>query len=249
MNTSLVTIIGAIVIVAIAVLFVVLYSKFGRNKKYTEAANKFLTGLENKFISIICDIIDSYNFSSGKSLEEIEKDILDKIYNEIADYITDQLKKSDNKLIALAAHVITKEFIIEWIDKLVEKFGIKDTISTRYAAQNIKMNSEAFVEADKKLQEEFEKEDYIDDIEGVNLNNLEEDKQEPSEEEIKDINPPTDEVVYSDDDSSVEIVKEEIILRHDKNGNPLYYKMDENGALKRVTKKFVQESGLPIKEE
>ena len=247
MNTSLVTIIGAVIIAAIIIFCIYLYTKLGKDKKYIKAANQFLEGIQGKLLATINDIIDNYDFNTKKSLEEIETEILTKIYDNVWDYILETMNKSENKLIQLASKIITKEFVIDHLNKLIEEIGIKNTISSRYAAQNIKSNSEAVIEADKKLQEEFAKEDYIEDADNIELPPAE--KEQLTEEEASKLNPPTDEVVYSDDDTSVEVVEKKIILRHDKNNKPLYYEMDEDGALKRVTKKYVDESGLPVVEE
>lgn len=249
-NASLITIIAAVIIAAIVIFWIYLYLKTAKNKKNTDAAQKFLEGLKDTLFATAENIVDSFDYSKYKNFEDAEKVILTEIYDAAWDYINQILMSSENRVAQLAAKVLTKDMVIAYLQKLFEEVGFADTISQKYAAQNITSNSEAVVAEDQSLQDEFADQDkYIDTFSESDLHAPEEEK--IPDEELAKLNPPkdTDEIVYSDDDESVEVVSSTIVLKHDKNGKPLYYEDDGLGSLKRVTKSYATKSGLPIIEQ
>ena len=72
-----------------------------------------------------------------------------------------------------------------------------------------------------------------------------------TDEEKQNINPQKDEDEnYSSDDSSVEEVYDYILKKINKAGKAMYYLVNgETGKRKQISKQFVEESGLDIKEE
>ena len=249
-NISLVTIIAAVIIAAIVIFGIYLYLKTAKNKKNTDAAQKFLDELKDALFATAENIVDSFDYSKYKNLEDAEKAILAEIYDGAWDYINQILMSSSNRVAKLAAKVLTKDMVVTYLQKLFEELGLIDSIGQKYAALNISLNSEAVVAEDQSLQDEFADQDkYNEDTTEADLHAPEE--EEIPDEELAKLNPAqdTDEVVYSDDDESVETVSSTIVMKHDKNGKPLYYENDGLGSLKRVTKSYATKCGLPIIED
>ena len=104
-NISLVTIVAAVIIAAIVIFGIYLYLKTAKNKKNTDAAQKFLDELKDALFATAENIVDSFDYSKYKNLEDAEKAILTEIYDGAWDYINQILMSSGNRVAKLAAKV------------------------------------------------------------------------------------------------------------------------------------------------
>jgi hypothetical protein len=114
--------------------------------------------------------------------------------------------------------------------------------------------SDEIVKEDEELQEEYsddEKyfEEFDEDKDSEKLEQYEVCK--PTEEELAQLNPQTDDdEEYSDDDNSVEAIEDYIVSKTLANGGVRYYLVSaESGKKKQVSKDFALNSNLEIKSE
>ena len=160
------------------------------------------------------DIINNINFTDYNSLPELEIDILNKIYDTTWDYVEKELSEASKTdvLTAIALKILNKEYATQFIDTLIQKYDINNKFSEAWDRYFIEKEQKA-IEEDQKLQEEFsDLNKYIETVEKDELP-VGEDKEDISEEELKNLNPPSDEEPEYDSntDESVEMLEEEII--------------------------------------
>ena len=211
-SDSLLTVIGGIVILVLIIIAVVIRLK---NKPITEedqkSAQEFLEGLSDTFYQNIVDIINNIDFQNYQSLPELEVDVLNTIYDNTWNYVEEQLKdiSKTDVLTALALKILNKEYVERFIDGIIEKYDINNKISEAWD-KYFSAKEKEVEEEDKKLQEQFsDDEKYItEESTPEDLPPVE--KEEPSEEELKNIIPPSEEDPNYDAsvDDSVEVLDE-----------------------------------------
>ena len=211
-SDSLLTVIGGIVILVLIIIAVVIRLK---NKPITEedqkSAQEFLEGLSDTFYQNIVDIINNIDFQNYQSLPELEVDVLNTVYDNTWNYVEEQLKdiSKTDVLTALALKILNKEYVEKFIDGIIEKYDINNKISEAWN-KYFSAKEKEVEEEDKKLQEQFsDDEKYItEESTPEDLPPVE--KEEPSEEELKNIIPPSEEDPNYDAsvDDSVEVLDE-----------------------------------------
>jgi hypothetical protein len=215
-NYSIPTLIGGIVVLAcVAFIF---YIKLKSNKKSEEnqkLASEFLSGLSDNIESTIVSIINEADIDKYNSLDELEIDILQKIYDETWNYLyVEIIKASKNDIITAAvSKLINKEYLIKFIDNTF-KGNMFENVEAKWIDKFSKNNEQN----DQELQNEFSGTDYNENFDEDDLEPASE--EEISEEELAKLNPPREdgEEEYNSEDSSMEIVEEDDDIYIDKSG-------------------------------
>ena len=144
------------------------------------------------------------------------------------DPISRSISSLENSLVffteAVLALLENKEFVEEFIRKLIDSECLQSIIHAK-ASILLEKSVEAKIaeteEEDKELQEEFsDQEKYIEELKDEDQTHGEE-IEVPSEEELSELNPQTDEPEELDpeNDPSVEVIEDEDIY-YDKSGRP-----------------------------
>lgn len=211
MKEFLIPIIALIVIVAI---IIILDKKFIPSKADKQKARDFLVSLKDTIHAVMLKAISEFNFSTYTGTDDIEIDMIGDIFIAIKDCIEIEAYNTKNDLKplvikALESPLLIDDFIMTMIDEYKIKDVIYDTVNNYIQSKNIEIESE-----DKKLEEQFSSDDYNEEEMEVLPEAV---KEEVPEEELKKLNPPSDEEeAYNANDSSMELVNEDIF--YDKNG-------------------------------
>lgn len=222
-SINLQTIIGGIIILAVIVFAIWFRLKTHPSKADKQAAEDFLNGLADNIYKMITKIINEIDLSKYDSLENLESDILKKIYDSVFDYIQSQLAEAANEdiLSALVLKVLDKDTIYKFIDKLINNKDVNGQLTNLWDSNKIKEQSSDIENEDKELTEEYSDQtkyaDKIDDKE--NLQDSLPPAEEPvlTQEELNSINPQKDEEEeYNPNDISMEIVEDDTYI--DKRG-------------------------------
>lgn len=236
--------IGGIILLIIFIGLIVFELSRKSNKK---SATNFLQGLVDKILEVIVETIRNSDPDTYDSFDEFAKDVTENIYNNVWDYVskTAQEYEEVDNITKTVFKLITKDFVINFINEIFSSKNIPSMISNRFMVYNIEKSSDKIVEEDNELIEEYSDDDkYIDLVSVDELAPAEEVVH--TEEELSLLNPPREEgeEEFDIEDDSMEIItdKKEIITVTDKNGNILYYEIDKNGKKKRVSKKYAEEN-------
>ena len=228
-----------LVVLLIFVFVIVMELRKSSDKK---AAIKFLQDLGDEILDVILKTISETSPKDFKSLEDFNNHLVEKIYNQVWDFITEKAS-SDNVIDKVTKAVFTYvdgDTLVKFINDIMEQNGITDKIANDFAAYSIEEGSDSIVEEDKKLEEEYsDKDQYIETSNDDELAPAED--KSHTEEEIAAINPQREEEEDFDaEDDSMEIVtdKKEIITAKSKTGQDLYYEVDVDGKKKRVSKEY-----------
>ena len=228
-----------LVVLLIFVFVIVMELRKSSDKK---AAANFLQDLGDEILNIILKTISETSPKNFNSLEDFNNHLVEKIYNQVWDFISVKASSDDviDKVTRAVFTYVDGDTLVEFINDIMVKNGITDKIANDFAAYSIKEYSDSIVEEDKKLEEEYSDEDQY--VETSNDDELApaEDKA-PTEEEIAAINPQREEEEdFNVEDDSMEIVtdKKEIITAKSKTGQDLYYEVDVDGKKKRVSKEY-----------
>ena len=228
-----------LVVLLIFVFVIVMELRKSSDKK---AAINFLQDLGDEILDVILKTISETSPKDFKSLEDFNNHLVEKIYNQVWDFITEKAS-SDNVIDKVTKAVFTYvdgDTLVKFINDIMEQNGITDKIANDFAAYSIEEGSDSIVEEDKKLEEEYsDKDQYIETSNDDELAPAED--KAPTEEEIAAINPQREEEEDFDaEDDSMEIVtdKKEIITAKSKTGQDLYYEVDVDGKKKRVSKEY-----------
>lgn len=240
MNNNLISIIGAIMILAI-VIFVVYFSLKKKDNGSKEAL-EFLNGLKDELIKIAINTAQTVDPSSYKSAEEFELVVLNEVYDKTWDYVQQQIKEkfNDSSTLKLLSEIIDKDYVINFIDNIYENFGINQKIQGQYASYQLEHNNPSTNE--EKLKQKFsDKTQYNEESTDEDLEPAKE--VVLTEEEASKLNPQKDEEEeFNIEDDSMEIIQEEekpnVIRVTNKSGQTLYYEIDKDGKKKRVTKEY-----------
>ena len=209
MGDSILTIIGGLLILIAVIVVIFVKLKNEPTEEDKDQALEFLYGLSDVIYQKVVSIITEFDISKYDSIEELEVDILSDIYDDIWDYVEEEIKSydSDDLFTAIAVKVINKEFVTNFVDDLLNQFDISNKINSIWAANfEAKVN---LVDTDESVDSYKDQSLYVEDL---NENNLEPAIiVEPTEEELALLNPPTDEGegdIYNPEDSSVELIED-----------------------------------------
>jgi hypothetical protein len=231
-NDLLLILIGLGFLLIVGIVFVIYTVKKTGNKK---TAEEFLDGLSDKLGDIILETIRSFDPKdidiSEDGIAKIETAILKKIYDVCWDYVSDIVQKTDAEHAdfftkSVLALLQNREFVEDFIQKLVDAPGNKSVLYTRAKNITLATGEERIEELEKREQEltkEFSDEDKY--VEEFNENDLPAGDSSliPTEEDLADLNPQIDEEEELDpeNDSSVEVIEEEDNdIYYDKSGRP-----------------------------
>ena len=228
-----------LVVLLIFVFVIVMELRKSSDKK---AAINFLQNLGDEILNVILRTISETSPKDFKSLEDFNNHLVDKIYDQVWDFISEKAT-SDNVIDKVTKAVFTYvdgDTLVKFINDIMEQNGITDKIANDFAAYSIEECSDSIVEEDKKLEEEYsDKDQYVETSNDDELAPAED--KAHTEEEIAAINPQREEEEDFDaEDDSMEIVtdKKEIITAKSKTGQDLYYEVDVDGKKKRVSKEY-----------
>ena len=228
-----------LVVLLIFVFVIVMELRKSSDKK---AAINFLQDLGDEILDVILRTISETSPKDFKSLEDFNNHLVEKIYNQVWDFITEKAS-SDNVIDKVTKAVFTYvdgDTLVKFINDIMEQNGITDKIANDFAAYSIEECSDSIVEEDKKLEEEYsDKDQYVETSNDDELAPAED--KAYTEEEIAAINPQREEEEdFNAEDDSMEIVtdKKEIITAKSKTGQDLYYEVDVDGKKKRVSKEY-----------
>ena len=240
MSVNLISIFAGLFILAILIfitLFTIVKSS-GSKKK----AKEFLMGLYDNLLNLMIDTIAGFDPKNYSSVEEFEATILYTIYDRCWDYVSHELESGfeNNEIIKAVFKRIDKDFLIQFIDKIIEEAGISDKIKNKFGC--VAISSGEIEKADQEAAEHFADESqYVENSDDVELNPAE--PIVPSEEELAALNPQKDdEEEFNPEDESMEVLddKPEIISVQDKRGRTLYYEVDSSGKKKQVSKAYAE---------
>ena len=232
-------IVCGLIVISIAILVNVLLRK-NKNKYSSTAALDFLKGLEDVLEKKITVIILGTDMDKYNSLVEAEADIIKQIYDELWNYIQEQMEiaSKNDTLSAIAMKFINKDFVIKFIDTIMDKYHFADKLSAEWGDHYKKA-----IETSGSNTSEYSDEKEYYSNEEVSTEDL------PPAEDVK----PTEEdrEDYDAEDDSVELVDPEptIIVQRDKNDVPLFYQVDENGKKTRVTKEYAASKNVTADSE
>lgn len=218
METNIVTYIGGLVIL----LFIIIAIVIRFNKKESiydkEAAVNFLNGLSDVFYAKILEIIDKTDFSKYESFPEMEVDIISQIYDSIWEYTEKELEEASKAdvITAMVLKLIDKNTVIKFIDKIFDEHDIYDKLQDIWIG-DFKVRLAKLDNGNADLEESFsDKSLYNENFSNENLESAVE--EQPTEEELSNLNPPTEEEKEYDpeNDSSVEVLDDDVYI--DKKG-------------------------------
>ena len=233
---------GILVGLVVLLIFVFVIVMELRKSSDKKAAINFLQDLGDEILDVILKTISETSPKDFNSLEDFNNHLVDKIYNQVWNFITVKASSDDviDKVTKAVFTYVDGDTLVKFINDIMEQNGIIDKIANDFAAYSIEEGSDSIVEEDKKLEEEYSDEDQY--VETSNDDELApaEDKSH-TEEEIAAINPQREEEEdFNVEDDSMEIVtdKKEIITAKSKTGQDLYYEVDVDGKKKRVSKEY-----------
>lgn len=239
MEGNLITIIGAVII--LAVLVAVGYHLIKKNKNNDgKEAIEFLNGLGDRLLEIVLDTIKTTRPQDiVNNIEEFEINVLNAIYDNCWDYVTEEINKrlDDDSALKLILSTIDKDFVIKFIDSLCEKAGITKSIEEQFVVYQNELAGVPVVASE--MEEEFSDNEYHTEDE-VTDEDLEPAKEtHHTEEEIKALNPQKDEDDEEFNEECMEEVEDEtgkVVASQDKNGVWKFYELDEYGKKKQISK-------------
>ena len=206
-NTTLLTVIGGLIILGLLIISIVTTKKKQQSNDSKENAKEFLNGLSDVLQRKMIEIINDFDFKLYNSLEESEAAILLQIYEALWDYVSAELEEvSKNDILsALALKVLNKDFVYDFISKLINEYKISENIENLWLkkVENINENAE---KEDKQLQNEFDNPElYNEEVNSSDLPLAEVVEDETSEETIQD---DSEKEYNPETDNSVELVED-----------------------------------------
>ena len=233
---------GILIGLVVLIIFVFVIVMELRKSSDKKAAINFLQDLGDEILDVILKTISETSPKDFNSLEDFNNHLVDKIYNQVWDFISEKAA-GDNVIDKVTKAVFTYvdgDTLVKFINDIMEQNGIIDKIANDFATYSIEESSDSIIEEDKKLEEEYsDKDQYVETSNDDELAPAED--KAPTEEEIAAINPQREEEEdFNVEDDSMEIVtdKKEIITAKSKTGQDLYYEVDVDGKKKRVSKEY-----------
>ena len=240
-----INVLAGVIIGLVVILCLYVYLK--RREKNKEKAAEFIVNFENiifdKMIQIISENVELF---FTYPLEEVEEAILKTIYDTMWDYIeteSQKASKDDQITNAVFKVLLNRQFVDNCVTALIDRFSIKDRIESNWNVHHLESTDESKEEVideietnDHKLEDEFSnKELYnteefpVEDLEpkeeGSIVYNLNSEDGVVEDIKVEEEELP-EEVEYSDDDDTVELLNEDGLtaeevaagVTRDKNG-------------------------------
>lgn len=154
---SLEVLIGGIVIAAIVIAAIVIRIRKSKDIDGKEEAKKFLEELEDLIYTMVINIVNSFDITKYETIEDMESAILNEIYTEIWNFVEAKLEKAaqEDLLSAIALKFLNKEFVYEFIQKILDQYKIMENLDEQYKANAIMESEAEILEEDAKLAEQF----------------------------------------------------------------------------------------------
>lgn len=217
-------IIGGIVIVVAVAAAIFLKVKHTNDSEEEQEAQSFLESLESAFYDGMMDIIKSFADTSlnFETFSDFELYVFSEMYNKMYDFVLEQISELvDNDLADIIRKILDREQVSAFVQSIFEKYGdLEDTLVGIWSKWTSKENKNESANEDAVLSVEEEdaalvatfadKSLYIDESGPSTLVSATEPV--PTAEELKNINPPSDDEPNYDDpnDTSVEVIEEDV---------------------------------------
>lgn len=201
------------IIVLIILIALVAYKIYkAPSNQQREKVKDLLDEVSDKILDIISDTIRKSDPSKQIDFTDFSSIVVSKMIDNAWEYVTTELPKEfeDNKELSILIKLITREQVENLVQTLIDNNDLQDIIAdiftNYYTAQFDKMEEE-----DKRLSQLAE--DYENETVEVPEYNGENDKSEYDIAKENFVgNPPKDEVVYSVDDDTIEILESSDIV-------------------------------------
>lgn len=218
-SNTIMTIIGGIVILVFIIIAIIIRMKTNPSAYDKEMAQNFLNKLSDTFYKKIVEIVNNIDLFSYSSVEELETSILTQIYDAVWDVVQKELEEQSQKdiLTALSLKVINKDFVIQFVDKIIDNKSIMVNLTNEWVVSHIEESSKESCKEDEALQKKFsDSNEYNENFDVKDLPPAQEIV--PTEDELAELNPPSEEDInYSPEaDDSVELIEENFTI--DSNG-------------------------------
>lgn len=199
-----------VLIILIALAAYKIYKTPSQQQK--EKVKNILDEVSDKILDIISDTIRNSDPSKQIDFTNFSSIVVGKMIDNAWEYVTTELPKEfeDNKELSILIKLITREQVESLVQTLMDNNNLQDIIAdvftNYYTTQFDKMEEE-----DKRLSQLAE--EYENETIKVPEYNGENDKSEYDIAKENFVgNPPKDEVVYSTDDDTIEIIESSDIV-------------------------------------
>ena len=156
-NQSLSVIIGGAIIAICVIIAIVVRIRKSKDIDGKEEAKKFLEELENLIYTQIINIINTFDITKYQTIEDMESDILNTIFSEVWNFIEAKLEQASKEdlLSAVALKFLNKEFVYEFIQKILDQYKIMENLDEQYKANAISLMESEMLKEDKELAIQF----------------------------------------------------------------------------------------------
>lgn len=186
---SLEVLIGGIVIAIFVIAAIVIRIRKSKDIGGKEEAKKFMEELEDLIYTMIVNIVNSFDITKYETIEDMESAILNEIYLEIWNFVEAKLEKAaqEDLLSAIALKFLNKEFVYDFIQKILDQYKIMENLDEQYKANAIMESEAEILEEDAKLAEQFSdtKEYNVDELSHQEISEMY--KEEDDNELLSDI--------------------------------------------------------------
>jgi len=204
------------------IIFLYVYLTRIFNDGRVEAQN-FLNQLKDTLYNRMIGVLKSFDYENYDNLNSIEVDIINKMYISANNYISEEIGRNKDKLSYYALKSLSKRFIEEHIDFIINNIDIFKSIEEELGPRFEQLQSE-FIKEEESLKKQYSNESiyYINDrnikLESTEKDLVDSDKDglklygfvHPSKEEESLLNPQIeDEEKFNKDDESMEIILED----------------------------------------
>ena len=147
------TICGVVVLLA---LLVYVYMRTKSNQKAESKLNEFFDGLADTFKKIIIEDIERVDLSNFHSIEMLQIEMLNKLYDELWDYTMGcmtKLHSTDDVLYAVVKKVISKDKLMAYVTIIYESAPVQEKLASILEAAFKKSNESLLEEEEKRTAE------------------------------------------------------------------------------------------------
>ena len=212
MNSTTIVILASVTL-AILIIFLLINKRLSTpTKKDKEKGKDYLENFRDSLYKSMIDIVMKYDYKKYENIVDLEMDIINTLIiygrTELSNKISQAV--TDNNLSPLIAKAIDEETIDRFINSIIDKLNIEESIQ-----QSLSTTFQEAVSDNEKLEEEitnqFDSNEFFTDEEVDENTELEEQNIQPTEEELSQLNPPREdgEEPYDPNDESMEIINEE----------------------------------------
>jgi len=212
MNSTTIIILASITLLVLIIFLLINKRLSTPTKRDKEKGKDYLEKFRDSLYKSMIDIVVKYDYKKYENIIDLEMDIINTLITygrtEINNKINESL--SNNTLSPLIAKAIDEETIDKFINTIIDKLNIEDSIQ-----QSLSDAFQDSVNENKKLEEEitnqFDSSEFFTDEEVDENTELEVQNIEPTEEELAQLNPPREdgEEPYDPNDESMELISEE----------------------------------------